>query len=150
MLAIRLVRYTFFFINATFIAFASFVVVKLLRFPMIHYANSKRRRFVVRVVSFFAVLVMIPAGITFIYALGENTFRKQANTYLDTHVLTLSYGDYLVSSATIQYNRKAESQLLINPLGLVQIDSTTVRVLEQELLAYDKLKDTELIIFSKD
>jgi hypothetical protein len=25
-----------------------------------------------------------------------------------------------------------------------------VRVLEQELLAYDKLKDTELIIFSKD
>jgi propanediol dehydratase large subunit len=93
---------------------------------------------------------MIPAGITFIYALGENTFRKQANTYLDTHVLTLSYGDYLVSSATIQYNRKAESQLLINPLGLVQIDSTTVRVLEQELLAYDKLKDTELIIFSKD
>ena len=139
-----------FFINATFIAFASFVVVKLLRFPMIHYADSKRRRFVVRVVSFFAVLVMIPAGITFIYALGENAFRKQANAYLDTHVSTLSYGDYLVSSATIQYNRKAESQLLINPLGLVQIDSTTVRVLEQELLAYDKLKDTELIIFSKD
>ena len=64
--------------------------------------------------------------------------------------MTLSYGDYLASSATIQYNRKAESQLLINPLGLVQIDSTTVRVLEQELLAYDKLKDTELIIFSKD
>jgi propanediol dehydratase large subunit len=93
---------------------------------------------------------MIPAGITFIYALGENAFRKQANAYLDTHVSTLSYGDYLVSSATIQYNRKAESQLLINPLGLVQIDSTTVRVLEQELLAYDKLKDTELIIFSKD
>ena len=93
---------------------------------------------------------MIPAGITFIYALGENAFRKQANAYLDTHVSTLSYGDYLVSSATIQYNRKAESQLLINPLGLVQIDSTRVRVLEQELLAYDKLKDTELIIFSKD
>jgi uncharacterized hydrophobic protein (TIGR00271 family) len=139
-----------FFINATFIAFASFVVVKLLRFPMIHYADSKRRRFIVRVVSFFALLVMIPAGVTFVNALGENAFRKQANAYLDTHVSILPYGDYLVSSAAIQYNRKSDSQLLLNPLGLVQIDSVTMRVLEQKLTNYDKLHDVKLIVFSKE
>jgi uncharacterized hydrophobic protein (TIGR00271 family) len=139
-----------FFINATFIAFASFVVVKLLRFPMIHYADSKRRRFVVRVVSFFALLVMIPAGVTFVNALGENAFRKQANAYLDTHVSVLPYGDYLVSSAAIQYSRKSDSQLLLNPLGLVQIDSVTMRVLEQKLANYDKLHDVKLIVFSKE
>lgn len=138
-----------FFINATFIAFASFVVVKLLRFPMIHYADSKRRRLVVRVVSFFALLVMIPASITFINTLGENAFRKQVNTYLATHVSDLPYGDYLVSTASVKYDRKSESQLLINPLGLIQIDSSTVRVLEQKLSTYDKLKDANLIIFPK-
>jgi uncharacterized hydrophobic protein (TIGR00271 family) len=139
-----------FFINATFIAFASFVVVKLLRFPMIHYADSKRRRFVVRVVSFFALLVMIPAGVTFVNALGENAFRKQANAYLDTHVSILPYGDYLVSSAAIQYNRKSDSQLLLNPLGLVQIDSSTMRVLEQKLANYDKLEDVKLTVFTRE
>ena len=139
-----------FFINATFIAFASFVVVKLLRFPMIHYADSKRRRFVVRLVSFFALLVMIPAGVTFVNALGENTFRKQANAYLNTHVSILPYGDYLVSSAEIRYNRKSDSQLLLNPLGLVQIDTTTMRVLEQKLANYDKLENVKLIVFTKE
>jgi uncharacterized hydrophobic protein (TIGR00271 family) len=139
-----------FFINATFIAFASFVVVKLLRFPMIHYADSKRRRFVVRVVSFFALLVMIPAGVTFVNALGENEFRKQANAYLDTHVSKLPYGDYLVSSAAIQYKRKSDSQLLLNPLGLVQIDSSTMRVLEQKLANYDKLEDVKLTVFTRE
>ena len=138
-----------FFINATFIAFASFVVVKLLRFPMIHYADSKRRRFVVRFVSFFAFLVMIPAGVTFINALEENAFRKQANTYLDTHVSVLPYGDYLVSSASIQYRKKTDSKLLLNPLGLVQIDSSMICVLEQKLTDYDRLENVKLVMFSK-
>jgi uncharacterized hydrophobic protein (TIGR00271 family) len=139
-----------FLINATFIAFASFLVIKLLRFPMIHYANSKRRRFIIRMVSFFALLVMIPAGLTFINALNENKFRKQANIFLDTHVSTLPYGDYLVSSAKIKYNGKLDSQLLINPIGLVQIDSSKIHVLEQVIFDYDKLKNTKLIVFSRD
>ena len=116
---------------------------------MIHYADSKRRRLVVRLVSFFALLVMIPASFTFISALGENAFRKQVNTYLDTHVSNLPYGDYLVSTASVKYDRKSESLLLINPLGLIQIDSSTIRVLDQKLSTYDKLKDVKMIIFPK-
>jgi hypothetical protein len=62
----------------------------------------------------------------------------------------LPYGDYLVSSAAIQYNRKSDSQLLLNPLGLVQIDSSTMRVLEQKLANYDKLEDVKLTVFTRE
>ena len=93
---------------------------------------------------------MIPAGLTFINALNENKFRKQANIFLDNHVSTLPYGDYLVSSAKIKYNGKLDSQLLINPIGLVQIDSSKIQVLEQVIFDYDKLKNTKLIVFSRD
>lgn len=139
-----------FFINATFIAFASFIVVKLLRFPMIHYADSKRRRYVVRAVSFIALLVMIPAGVTFKNALVENAFRKEVNLFLAQHVYPLRYGNYLVESAAIHYNQKTDHQLVINPLGLVAVDTATIQFLEQELVKYDRLKEAELLVLSRD
>src|SRR5690606_37524896 len=49
-----------FTINTIFIALATFLVIKLLRFPMVRYANSQRRRFIARMASIVAILVMIP------------------------------------------------------------------------------------------
>jgi hypothetical protein len=39
---------------------------------------------------------------------------------------------------------------LLNPLGLVQIDSSTMRVLEQKLANYDKLEDVKLTVFTRE
>lgn len=133
-----------FFINATFIAFASFLVIKLLRFPMIQYADSKQRRRTVRVVSFVALLVMIPAGVTFARALQENTFRKEANAFLDEHVDALPFGSYLRQSAEIHYMRGEKAEIIINPLGLVDMDSATVGRLHDYLKTYDHLNDATL------
>lgn len=135
-----------FFINATFIAFASFVVIKSLRFPMIHYADSKQRRRIARFVGFIALLVMIPAGITFVHALGENSFRKEANAFIDTHVEALPFGSYLKESAEVQYERGTTEQIVINPLGLVAIDSVTVIKLQNQMQSYSKLQNTTLLI----
>jgi len=135
-----------FFINATFIAFASFLVIKVLRFPMIQYADSKQRRYTARLVGFAALLVMIPAGITFLNALDENRFRKDANVYLETHVAPLTFGSYLKSSAEISYTRGVSQNIVLNPLGLVAIDSLTIHNLQAELLNYKALEEATLIV----
>ena len=134
-----------FFINATFIAFASFLVVKLLRFPMTDYADSKQRRRVVRFVSFAAVLVMIPAGITFTKALSENSFRQSAQSFLSEQVAPLPFGSHLSQTAEVYYN-KDESKIVLNSLGLVRLDTVTVLQLRQSIDQYDKLSNTKLMI----
>jgi uncharacterized hydrophobic protein (TIGR00271 family) len=133
-----------FFINATFIAFASFLVIKILRFPMIQYADSKQRRRTARFVSFAALLVMIPAGVTFTAALKENAFRKAANTFLEQHISTLPFGDYLSESAKIHYIRGERAEIIINPLGLVDMDSVTVIKLVDHIKNNDKLQNATL------
>jgi len=135
-----------FFINATFIAFASFLVVKLLRFPMIQYADSKQRRRTARFVSFIALLVMIPAGITFSRALKENTFRKEVNVFLDDHISKLPFGNYLSKSAEIYYIRGERLEIVLNPLGLVDIDSETKIKLQEDIKNYDNLEKATLTI----
>ena len=135
-----------FFINATFIAFASFLVIKLLRFPMIQYADSKQRRRTVRFVSFIALLVMIPAGVTFTRALKENAFRKEANAFLEEQIATLPFGSYLSQSAEIHYLRGKKSEIVLNPLGLVDIDSVTVLRLQESIKTYDDLNDVMLSV----
>lgn len=135
-----------FFINTTFIAFAAFLVIKLLRFPMIQYADSRQRRYIVRLVSFAAFLVMIPATVAFFRALDENRFQKDANTFLETHVTPLSFGHYLKSSAEIHYNRGGIKEIVLNPLGLVAVDSVTKIKLAQEMLSFEALNGAKLIV----
>ena len=135
-----------FFINATFIAFASFIVIKLLRFPMIQYADSKQRRRTARFVSFIALLVMIPAGITFTRALNENAFRKEAHSFLEDHITQLPFGEYLSESAEIYYIRGERLEIVLNPLGLVDIDAETKLKLQEEIKTYDDLEKATLTI----
>ena len=72
-----------FIINTIFIALATFLVLKLLRFPMIKYANSARRKNIARIASFLAILVMIPAGFTFVNVLRESTFNNNAKLFIE-------------------------------------------------------------------
>ena len=58
-----------FTINTIFIAIATFIVLKLLRFPMLKYANSKKRRRISRLAALTALVVMIYPTITFVNVL---------------------------------------------------------------------------------
>ena len=50
-----------FLINTIFIALATFLVLKLLKFPMLRYVNSVRRKRTAQFASLVALVVMIPA-----------------------------------------------------------------------------------------
>ena len=64
-----------FAINAIFIALAAYLVVKLLRFPMKEYANPKSRRRISRFATLLALLMVIPAGFTFVDVLQKSRFQ---------------------------------------------------------------------------
>ncbi|TFG75962.1 MAG: DUF389 domain-containing protein, partial [Flavobacteriales bacterium] len=73
-------------INTIFIGLATFLVLKYLRFQMVRYANSKRRRMIARLVSLVAFAVMIPSGYIFYQVFQEFLFKKQANEFITNNV----------------------------------------------------------------
>ena len=63
-----------FTINTIFIALATFMVLKVLRFPMLKYANSAKRKRIAQIASILAIIVMIPASFTFVDVLKKSRF----------------------------------------------------------------------------
>lgn len=66
-----------FIINTIFIALATFLVLKLLKFPMLRYVNSVRRKRTAQLASLLAIVVMVPAILTFLSVYKENKIRNQ-------------------------------------------------------------------------
>jgi hypothetical protein len=62
------------------------VVLKVLRFPMIKYANSQRRRMISRLATLVAIIVMIPASFTFWKVYNETKFKVEFKRFLDVEV----------------------------------------------------------------
>lgn len=72
-----------FTINTIFIALATFIVLKLLSFPMHKYANAARRKRYATIATIVGITVMIPAVYTFITALNESRMEAQFNKYIE-------------------------------------------------------------------
>ncbi|WP_458627599.1 DUF389 domain-containing protein [Winogradskyella sp. PC D3.3] len=75
-----------FTINTIFIALATFLVLKLLRFPMLKYANSAKRKRISRVAMGVAIIVMIPAIWTFLTVLNESKINRDYKAFLKAEI----------------------------------------------------------------
>ncbi len=71
-----------FLINTIFIALATFVIVKYLNFPMVKYINSSKRKFISRLASFVAIIVLGLSVFTFYKLYKKNTFKDNAARYI--------------------------------------------------------------------
>ena len=146
-----------FMINTLYIVLATYVVVKLLRFPMINYANSKRRTTIARLVTIFSVLMLIPAFLTFSGVLNESKFKNSANDFLRIELDGLKNNDYLEKTAVINYNYNnissnfvwpwldKKSKIVLNTFGLEPISSETIALLKAKLKKYPNLSLTDLV-----
>lgn len=135
-----------FTINTIFIALATFMVLKLLRFPMLKYANSKRRKFIARVATFLAIIVMIPAIWTFINVLGESRFNNDANKYISKELEGLPNKEYIKKNAVPVYNPDNGSYIELTTFGSDKIEEDTRKVLEGRFVDYPTLANAELRI----
>jgi len=135
-----------FLINTIFIALATFLVLKLLRFPMLKYANSRRRKNIARIASFAALLVMIPAGFTFYTVLKESTFKNSAKRFIEQELETLDNSSYIKKYAAAQFNPGGISTIELTTFGTDQIPQSTMNVLRGRLQTYSGLQDTKLLL----
>lgn len=135
-----------FFINAIFIALATFLVLKYLRFPMVRYANSKRRTFISRMASVIAVLVMIPAGYAFYLEFKESRFRSQAQRLVQETIGVYQFsgnGRYIDNLTEIHYDRKGQSYLEVVCMGNEQIPDNIISTWRGQMKAYSELEEAE-------
>lgn len=135
-----------FIINTIFIALATFLVLKVLRFPMLRYANSAKRKLIGRLASLLAIVVMIPAVWTFVSVLRESNFNNDAKSFISKELKTLPNSRYIQKNATYTYNADGESVIELVPFGTDEIPQSTKDLLEQRFSNYPALSDTKLYV----
>lgn len=75
-----------FTINTIFIALATFIVLKVLRFPMLRYANSKKRKRIAQLASLIAIVVMIWPTLSFIDFITETRLKGDYESFIENEV----------------------------------------------------------------
>ena len=128
-----------FTINTIFIALATFIVLKVLRFPMLKYANSAKRRRIARFAALVAVLVMIYPTITFLRVLKNSGLENDYNSFIANEVR--SNNELWFQNGIPNYEEK-KITLYFNG----EIAEATETDLRNELKGYDKISDFELDI----
>ncbi|MBC2839582.1 DUF389 domain-containing protein [Robiginitalea sp. SC105] len=138
-----------FTINTIFIALATFLILKILRFPMVRYANSKRRRFVARMASLVAVLVMVPAGYTFYKVFQESRFKGQARQFISETIGIYQFpgnGRYMENLTQISYKEDGGSVIELVCMGDDPIPDNVIQTWRARKNSYSKLSEAELKI----
>lgn len=138
-----------FTINTIFIGLATFLVLKLLRFPMVRYVNSTKRRFIARIASLVAVLVMIPAGVTFYNVFQESRFMNQANELVNETIGVYQFKDrgrFMDNLTEIKYNPNGMSTIELVCMGDELIPENVIDTWRTQKNKYSKLEDTDLKI----
>ncbi|MBS3992432.1 MAG: DUF389 domain-containing protein [Bacteroidetes bacterium] len=71
-----------FTINTIFIAIATFIIVKFLKFPVVKYLNSLRRKRIAQFASFVALMVLLPSTYMFYSLFVKNQFKNNAQHFI--------------------------------------------------------------------
>lgn len=128
-----------FTINTIFIALATFLVLKILRFPMLKYANSKRRKRIAQFASIIAILVMAPAIWTFVNFIKQSGFEGDYNNFIKNEI---EPNNELWLQKGIPVWEESKITLYFNG----EIPEVTVADLKNEIKNYERIKDFELDI----
>ncbi len=128
-----------FSINAVFIALSTFVVSKLLGFPLVKYANQKRRKRIAQIASIVAIVVIVPSIILFVNLLRIQVFESKAKEY--TAKVVKYNGTETIKSE--QDFKKKEIEVYL--IGKV-VPKETIEIWKDGLNNYEALKGSKLII----
>lgn len=138
-----------FTINTIFIALATVIVLKILRFPMVRYINSKKRRLYARVATLISVMVMIPAIITFYNVWQKSRYMSQAQDLIQQTIAVYKFKDrgrYLDNLTEINYNREGNSSIELVCMGDELIPDNVIASWNEQKNSFSRLQDTELRI----
>jgi len=134
-----------FCINTIFIALSTFLVSKVLRFPLVRYANSLRRKRISQLATIIAIVVMLPSIYLFYVLLKESYFEKSAKTFV-TEELMVYKDAYLQKNATnIEYHENGNSIIEVSFLGK-EIPAEVINLWRSKMKNYENLNTAQLKI----
>ncbi|MEP3207577.1 MAG: DUF389 domain-containing protein [Maribacter sp.] len=136
-------------INTIFIGLATFLVLKILRFPMVRYANSQRRRLIARLVSLTALAVMIPAGYIFWGVYKEFRFKSDAKTFIQQHVESYKFtkdGRFLDNLTDVEYANGSAPSIELVFMGNERVPDGVVATWEAGMQEFANLEKCDLKI----
>ena len=145
-----------FLINTLYIILATYLVIKFLGFPMINYANSRKRLLISRVIAFFSILMIIPALFTFFGVLNKSNFETSANNFIRNEFIGIGNQELLLANASKNYDSNPknsywpwsdrDSEITINTFGMEILSPQMISNLNQKILTYPYLSRTKLLI----
>lgn len=138
-----------FLINTIFIGLATFLVLRILKLPMVIYANSSKRKKISRVAYLLGILVMIPAGYTFYKVWEESQFTNEAHKFIEKNIETYQFngGRFLKDFSKVEYN-EGKSYIELVFFGDVPISQEVKKLWNDQKNGYHHLKNTELRILN--
>ncbi len=128
-----------FCINAVFIALATFVVCKLLKFPMVKYANQAKRKRVSRWATAIGVLVLLPSIFLF-YQLYSAQVKEIAVEQFFKNTI-----DYAGMRPTKEWNKET-NKLEIVMLGEI-VPQPTIEAWKNKFNQIEELEGCEIEFF---
>ena len=138
-----------FTINTIFIALSTFVVSKFLRFPLVKYANSLRRKRIAQIASSIAIVVMIPSVYLFYNLLKESYFENDATKFIQSELASYKQSFLQKNSTVISYNSGIDPVIEVSFLGK-EIPRDVILLWKDKLKTYEYLEDTELNVLQNE
>ena len=143
-----------FMINSLYIVIATYITVKFLRFPLINYVNSTRRRLISRIVTILSIVMLIPAFFTFADVLFESKFNNSVDEFFERELEGLKNKDYLKLNSKVNYNinndgflfpwRDKTSSVVFNSYGLEPLSNEIISLLKNKVKKYPHLSLTTI------
>ncbi len=143
-----------FMINSLYIVIATYITVKFLRFPLINYVNSTRRRLISRIVTILSIVMLIPAFFTFADVLFESKFNNSVDEFFERELEGLKNKNYLKSNSKVNYNinndgflfpwRDKTSSVVFNSYGLEPLSNDIISLLKNKIKKYPHLSLTTI------
>ena len=138
-----------FIINTIFIGLATFLVIKILRFPMVKYANSARRKRTMHLASVVAIIVMCPAIYTFYNVFQKAQFNNQAERFIADKIQTYKFssnGRFLKNLSEIDYDDNKKPSIELVFMGDEIIPDNVINTWRAQKDTYKRLQNAELLV----
>lgn len=138
-----------FTINTIFIALSTFLVSKLLKFPLVKYANSVRRKRIAQIASTIAVIVMVPSIYLFYNLLKESYFEQDAKRFVEQELLVYKDAFVQKNATVVSYNSGLEPEIEVSFLGK-EIPESVIKLWNDKLESYSSLQGTKLRVLQNE
>ena len=132
-----------FFINSFFIALATFIMVRYLKFPQKRFLDHAKEKKVHRSILFFSLLVTIPSFLIGLNVIRETSFNNQAIKYVADIEHSSIFED--VQIINVQRLYKSDEQTITLSLVGNPLSEDQIEILQKRLPEFG-LDNTKLII----